>query len=42
MNFISKLIKDIREEYKRNKDNKTTIELMYINRNLRKGRLNNE
>ena len=37
MSFISRLIKDIREEYKHKQGNRTTIELMHITRAIRKG-----
>ncbi len=37
MNFISKLIKNIREEYKEKEAHESTIELLYITRAIRKG-----
>ena len=39
MNFVSKLVKDLRKEYKEKEANKTTIELMYITRAIRKGKV---
>ena len=41
MSFVSKLIEDIRKEYKEKQGNKTTIELMYITRAIRKGQISN-
>lgn len=38
MDFISKLINDLRREYKQKQENKVTIELMHITRAIRKGR----
>jgi len=41
MNFISKAIKDLREQYKRDKENKTTIELMYRAKAIKEGSAKN-
>lgn len=38
MNFIEKTIEKAREDYKK-EANKTTIELMYITRSIRKGQV---
>lgn len=40
MSFVSKLIQDIKEEYKHKKENRTAIELMYITRAIRKASVN--
>lgn len=42
MSYISKTIEDLRKEYKEKQALKTSIELVYITRAIRKGRLNNE
>lgn len=34
---FSKIIKNLRTEYKCKEENKATIELMYINKSLKKG-----
>lgn len=39
MNFVSKLIKDLGKEYKQKEAQKSTIELLYITRTMRKGQL---
>lgn len=40
MNFVEKIIEKAREDY-RKEANKTTIELMYITRTIRKGQVGN-
>lgn len=40
MNFVEKCIEEAREDYKK-ETQKTTIELMYITRAIRKGQVKN-
>jgi len=42
MSYISKIIEDLRKEYKEKQALKTSIELMYITRGIRKGSVDNE
>jgi len=42
MSFVSKLVEDLRKEYKEKQESKTSIELMYITRAIRKGNKGNE
>lgn len=38
MSFASKIVEDLRKEYKEKQAKKTSIELMHITRTIRKGK----